>query len=100
MDEFAETFAKRAIYSIGDLYSRYVDSRDITTMRTPIVLVQLFMLPQGARNLVTHMMNVMNKVLRYYILKITMPLLDDIPIKGCAVEKNTRLGMTGDVESS
>ena len=45
MDEFAEAFAGSAIYSIGDLYSGYdqfqlaVESRDITTMRTPIGLV-------------------------------------------------------------
>jgi hypothetical protein len=38
VDEFAEAFAGRSIYSIGDLYSGYdqfllaVDSRDITTM--------------------------------------------------------------------
>ena len=47
VDEFAEAFAGRAIYSIGDLYSRYdqfqlvVESRDITTMRTPIGLVRM-----------------------------------------------------------
>ncbi|KAL2624278.1 hypothetical protein R1flu_008523 [Riccia fluitans] len=40
VDEFAEAFARRAIYSMGDLYSGYdqfqlaVESRDITTMRT------------------------------------------------------------------
>jgi hypothetical protein len=41
VDEFAEAFAGRSIYSIGDLYFGYdqfqlaVDSRDITTMRIP-----------------------------------------------------------------
>ena len=45
VDEFAEAFAGRSIYSVGDLYSGYdqiqlaVDSRDIKTMRTPIELV-------------------------------------------------------------
>ena len=45
VDEFAEAFAGRSIYSIGDLYSGYdqfqlaMESRDITTMRTPIGLV-------------------------------------------------------------
>ena len=33
-----------------------------------------------------HMVNAMNKVLRDYIPDITMPFLDDIPIKGCPVE--------------
>ena len=88
VDEFAEAFAGRSIYSIGDLYSGYdqfqlaIDSRDITTMRTPIGLVRMCTLPQGATNSVAHMMNAMNKVLKDCIPNITMPFLDDIPIKG------------------
>ena len=89
VDEFAEAFAGRAIYSMGDLYSGYdqfqlaIDSRNITTMKTPIGLVRMCTLPQGATNSVAHMMNAMNKVLHEYIPKVTMPFLDDIPIKGC-----------------
>ena len=51
IDEFAEAFAGRSIYSIGDLYSGYdqfqlaVESRDITTMRTPLGLVWMCTLP-------------------------------------------------------
>ena len=69
VDEFAEAFAGCVIYSIGDLYSGYdqfqlaVESRDIITMRTPIGLVRMCMLPQGATNSVAHMINTMNKVL-------------------------------------
>ena len=40
-------------------------------------------LPQGATNSVAHMMNGMNKVLRDFIPQITMPFIDDLPIKGC-----------------
>ena len=93
VDEFAEAFAGRSIYSIGDLYSGYdqfqlaVDSRDITTMRTPIGLVRMCTLPQGATNSVAHMVNAMNKVLKDCIPDITMPFLDDIPIKGCSDEE-------------
>ena len=53
VDEFAEAFAGRSIYSIGDLYSGYdqfqlaMESRDITTMRTPFGLVRMCTLPQG-----------------------------------------------------
>jgi hypothetical protein len=43
-------------------------------------------LPQGATNLVAHMVNAMNKVLKSCIPEITMSFLDDIPIKGCPVE--------------
>ena len=66
VNEFAETFAGHAIYSIGDLYSGYeqfqlaMESRDITTMRTPIGLVRMCTLQQEATNSVAHMMNAMN----------------------------------------
>ena len=44
-------------------------------------------------NSVAHMVNAMNKVLRDCIPDITMPFLDDIPIKGCPVEeKDETLG--------
>ena len=64
-----------------------VDSRDITTMRTPIGLVRMCTLPQGATNSVAHMVNAMNKVFKDFISDITMPFLDDIPIKGCSDEE-------------
>ena len=59
IDEFAEAFAGRSIYSVGDLYSGYdqfqlaVESRDITTMRTPLRLVRMCTLPQGGTNSVS-----------------------------------------------
>jgi hypothetical protein len=51
IDEFAEAFAERSIYSVGDLYSGYdqfqlaVECRDLTTMRTPLGLVRMCTLP-------------------------------------------------------
>lgn len=89
VDEFAEEFAGRAIYSIGDLYSGYdqfqlaQDSRDITTLRTPLGLLRMCTLPMGATNSVAHMQNAMNRVLQPFIPEKTRPFLDDIPIKGC-----------------
>ena len=38
-----------------------------------------------------HMVNAMNKVLRDCIPDITMPFLDDIPIKGCPVEERDEM---------
>ena len=76
-----------------DLYSGYeqfqlpLDSREITTMRTSIGVVRMCMLPQGATNSVAHMMNAMNKVLHDCIPEITMPFLEDIQMKGCAIER-------------
>ena len=74
---------------MGNLYSGYDqfqlsnESRDITTIKTPLGLVRMCTLPQGATNSVAHMMNAMNKVLRNFIPHITMPFIDDLPIKGC-----------------
>ena len=93
VDEFAEEFAGRAIYSIGDLYSGYdqfqlaQDSRDITAMRTPLGLVRMCTLPMGATNSVAHMQNAMNRILQPFVPEKTRPFLDDIPIKGCAYEQ-------------
>ena len=49
------------------LETRILDSRNITTMKTPIGLVRMCTLPQGVTNSVAHMMNAMNKVLHEYI---------------------------------
>jgi hypothetical protein len=56
IDEFAEAFAGRSIYSVGDLYSGYdqfqlaIESRDLTTMRTPLGLVRMCTLPRGTNS--------------------------------------------------
>ncbi|KAL3700688.1 hypothetical protein R1sor_018710 [Riccia sorocarpa] len=93
VDEVADAFAGRAIYSIGDLYSGYdqfqlaLESRDLTTIRTPLGLMRMCTLPQGATNSVAHMQNAMHKVLRAFVPKVTIPFVDDIPIMGCVVEE-------------
>ncbi|KAL3694555.1 hypothetical protein R1sor_008206 [Riccia sorocarpa] len=92
VDEVVDEFAGRAIYSIGDLYSGYdqfqlaVESRDLTTIRTPLGLMRMCTLPQGATNSVAHMQNAMHKVLRDFVPEVTIPFLDDIPMKGCPTE--------------
>jgi hypothetical protein len=102
IDEFTEAFAGRSIYLVSNLYSGYdqfqlaVESRDLKTMRTPLGLVRMCTLPQGGTNLVAHIVNAMNKVLRDCIPDVTMPFLDDIPIKGCPVEeKDETIGPDG-----
>ena len=64
-----------------------MESRDTMIMQTPLGLVRMCTLPQGGTNSVAHMVNAMSKVLRDCIPNITMPFLDDIPIKGCVVEE-------------
>ena len=56
-------------------------------MRTPIELVSMCNLPQGATNSVAHMVNAMKKVLRDCIPDITMPFLYEIQINGFLVEE-------------
>ena len=92
VDEVAEAFAGQAIYSIGDLYSGYdqfqlaMKSRDLTTMKTPLGLVRMCTLPQGATNSVAHMQSAMNQILKDFVPDKTIPFVDDIPIKGCKEE--------------
>ncbi|KAL3678944.1 hypothetical protein R1sor_021900 [Riccia sorocarpa] len=40
----------------------------------------------GATNSVAHMQNAMHKVLRDFVSEVTIPFLDDIPMKGCPTE--------------
>jgi hypothetical protein len=89
VDEVAEAFVGQAIYSIGDLYSGYdqfqlaIENRDLTTMKTPLGLVRMCTLPQGATNSVAHMQSALNQILRDFVPEKTIPFVDDIPIKGC-----------------
>jgi hypothetical protein len=89
VDEVAEAFAGQAIYSIGELYSGYdqfqlaIESRDLTTIKTPLGLVRMYTLPQGATNSVAHMQSTMNQILRDFVSEKTIHFVDDIPIKGC-----------------
>ncbi|KAL3676472.1 hypothetical protein R1sor_026420 [Riccia sorocarpa] len=93
VDEIVDEFAGRAIYSIGDFFSGYdqfqlaVESRDLTTIRTPLGLMRMCTLPQGATNSVAHMQNAMHKVLREFVPDITIPFLDDVPMKGCSSDE-------------
>ena len=63
VDEFAEIYSMCDLYSGYDQFQHAVGSRDITSIRTPIGLLRMCTLPQGATNSVTHMMNGMHKVL-------------------------------------
>ena len=92
INDFTEAFAGRSIYSIYDLYSDYdqfqlaIDRRDITTIRTPIGLIRMCTLPEGATNTIARMVNAMKKVLIDCIPEISTPCLDGFvvdQIKDC-----------------
>jgi hypothetical protein len=89
VDEVAEAFVGHAIYSIGDFYSGYdqfqlaIESRDLITMKTPLGLVRMCILPQGATNSVAYMQSTLNQILRDFVFEKTIPFVNDILIKGC-----------------
>ena len=56
-------------------------------MKTPLGLVQICTLPQGATNSVAHMQNAMNQILKDFVKEKTIPFVNDIPIKGCEEAK-------------
>ena len=92
VEAYSESFAGRAIYSMGDLYSGYDQfqlarqSRDLTAVRTPVGLLRMCVIPQGATNSVGHVTSGMYKVLEDFSPEITQAFIDDLPIKGCPVE--------------
>jgi hypothetical protein len=53
-------------------------SRGITTIRTPIGLMQMHTLPQGATNSMVDMMNAMKKIMTDSGSKVIMPFLDNV----------------------
>jgi hypothetical protein len=81
VDEFAEEFVGRSIYTMGDLYSGYdqfqiaENSRDITTLKTPLGLLRMCTFPQEGTNCVAYMQAGMEKVLQDFIPDITGPSL-------------------------
>ena len=50
-------------------------------MKTPLGLMRMCTLPQGATNSVAHMQSAMNQILKDFVPHKTIPFVDDIPIK-------------------
>ena len=65
-------------------------------MKTPLGLIRMCTLPQGATNSVAHMQSAMNQILKDFVPDKTIPFVDDIPIKGCKEEaKDLTLDVDG-----
>jgi hypothetical protein len=73
-----------------DLYVGYderivhEDSRDLTTFQTPFGSLRLVTLPMGWTNSVPIFHNNVTHILRAEIPNITIPYIDDVPVKGPA----------------
>ena len=88
VDEFSEEFAGCQMASMIDFFSGYdqveldVKSRDLTGFQTPIGLLRMTTLPQGATNSVAQFVRIVTKILEDLIPEDCLPFLDDIGVKG------------------
>jgi hypothetical protein len=89
LDEFAEGFAGRSIYSAFDVFSGFdhrkvdVESRDLTSFETRAFgTLRLTVLPQGFTNLPSEFQRCMLFILQDEIPHIANVFIDDLGIKG------------------
>lgn len=89
-DQVIEHFAARACGSMMDLYVGYDEralaksSRDYTTFQTPYGAMRLTTLPMGWTNSVPIFHDDVCYILRPEIPNVTVPYIDDVPIRGPA----------------
>lgn len=87
-DEFAEEFAGLLCASIVDFFSGYDQmtlakaSRDLTGFQTPIGLLRMTRLPQGATNSVAQFVRLVTRILFRHLRKGVKPFVDDVGIPG------------------
>ncbi len=87
-DEFVESFAGCQMASIIDFFSGYdqveldVRSRDIIAFQTPLRLLQMTRLPQGAINSPVQFIQIVTKILQKLIPHNCDPFMDDVGVKG------------------
>ena len=84
----AAQFAERACKAMFNLYVRYDErtlaesSRDLTTFQTPFGALRLVTLPMGWTNSVLIFYEDVTFILQPEIPDVTVPYIDDVPIKG------------------
>jgi hypothetical protein len=87
-EQYAESFAARGCYSLLDLFvsfnQRTLDERcrDLTTFQTPLGAKRLTSIPMGYTNATQIMHADVSFILRDEIPHITIPFIDDVPVKG------------------
>lgn len=88
VDTLAESFAGRACYTTLDLFVAFdqrklhPDSRDLTTFQSPFGPLRLTSLPMGYTNSQQIMHGDVCFILRDEIPHVTIPFIDDVPLKG------------------
>ena len=88
METLAAQFAGRACGGLFDLYVGYDERtlaescRDLTTFQTPFGALMLVTLPMGWTNSVPIFHDDVTYILQAEIPDVTVPFIDDVPIKG------------------
>jgi hypothetical protein len=88
MDEFSEEFSCCVVASLLDFFSGYdqvllaLKSRDMTAIQTPIGLLRVTRLPQGATNSVAQFVRIVQRIFFDIIPDKCRPYLDDVGVKG------------------
>ncbi|KAJ2912837.1 hypothetical protein MD484_g7576, partial [Candolleomyces efflorescens] len=88
VEPYAESFAGRACYSVLDLFvgfdqrELHSDSRDLTTFQSPLGTFRLTRIPMGYTNSQQVQHGDLTFILQDEIPKVTMPFVDDVPIRG------------------
>ena len=89
-EQLAEQFAGRACAGMMDLFVGYDEraiaesSRDLTTFQSPFGALRLTTLPMGWTNSVPIFHDDVTHILRPEIPHVTIPYIDDVPVKGPA----------------
>ena len=87
-DKFSEEFAGCTILSLIDFFSGYdqvkldKEFRDLTAFMTPLGLMRMTTLAQGATNSVAQFVRIVLKILAPYLRDRTKPFLDNVGVKG------------------
>ena len=101
VDEFSEEFAGCYCASLIDFFSGYdqltldIRSRDMTAFMTPLGLLRMTTVPQGATNSVAQFVRVIMTILEDLFPKVAMPFLDDIGVKGPYTDYGGELKLPG-----
>lgn len=88
VNKFSEEFAGYVIASLVDFFLGYdqvslaTESRNFTGFQTPLGLMRMTTLPQGATNLVAQFVRITCKILADQMPTKALPFMDDVGVKG------------------
>ena len=97
INEFLKEFARCQYTSLIDFFFRYnqltlnVKSKDITAFITPLSLLKMTTLLQGAINLIAQFIRVIITILKDLFLAIAMPFIDNIKVKRLYINYSKKL---------